>query len=81
MWSHFGMTGKKKQGKALCFGQQQFVHVSVVVTTLRALISLSLCVSVQNPAGGSQQGGVGAGDGMDEGASLHTGLPCSALPQ
>lgn len=55
--------------------------MSIAVTTVRTLISVSLCVSVQNPAGGSQQGGAGAGDGVDEGASLHTGLPCGALPQ
>lgn len=36
---------------------------------------------VQNPAGGSQQGGAGAGDGVDEGAPLHPGLPRGALPQ
>lgn len=36
---------------------------------------------VQNPAGGSQQGSAGAGDGVDEGASFNTGLPCGALPQ
>lgn len=44
---------------------------------------LSSCVflPVQNQAGGSQQGGAGAGDGLDEGAPVHPGLPGGAVPQ
>lgn len=42
---------------------------------------LSLFIPVQNQAGGSQQGGAGAGDGVDEGAPFHSGLPCGTLPQ
>lgn len=38
-------------------------------------------LTVQNPAGGPEQGGAGAGDGVDEGASLLAGFPCGALPQ
>lgn len=44
-------------------------------------MSLSLFIPVQNQAGGSQQGGAGAGDGVDEGAPFHSGLPCGAVPQ
>lgn len=42
---------------------------------------LSISFPVQNTAGSSQQGGAGAGDGLDEGTSFHTGLTCGALSQ
>lgn len=38
-------------------------------------------LSSQNPAAGSQQGGAGGGDGVDEGASVHAGIACGAVPQ
>jgi len=54
------------------------LHLQMLTFSLSFPVSV---LPVQDPAGGSQQGGAGAGDGVDEGASLHAGLPRGALPQ
>lgn len=47
----------------------------------RLVLRSSVFLPVQNQAGGSQQGGAGTGDGVDEGTPVHPGLPGGAVPQ